>query len=488
MPYICGSLTKLIPNKLFILNNYYFLFCIIFSLLSLKLPAQVKFERSWYYTAVDTVFPNNIDNKSFKYLKHSQENPPFHNKGIYWFKLDIQNNNIDKDLIISIKNPHLDSVFLFQRINSEIVATDTGGNSLKLKDSTYLRYVRFKIKGSTSVVWLKTCLKKEILFPVTINPVADFYQTEGVSFLKMGIYYGIAVIVMIVNIVLYFSFKEPKFLYYCVLILMTALLYAYADGLYVLVSRNPLWLNYASLPVMLGATVASVVFSIRFLELDKRYTYLFQISFGLLILMFFCFLTYVIFDWTGACILGNMMLPLLLLFYWLVALSRFKASTAARFFVFASALSLIFTLNFFIFRFLGLNFLNLMPGELKIANILQMFVLSIGILHRVKILHKEHAYYREAIQRYLQDRPVELQEEKRLTPLEDAFDQLQEQFGLSEREIDVLKLLAEGLTNQQIGEKLYLSSNTVKFHIRNIYLKMDINNRTQAVNKIHGVV
>src|SRR5690606_7489479 len=124
----------------------------------------------------------------------------------------------------------------------------------------------------------------------------------------------------------------------------------------------------------------------------------------------------------------------------------------------------------------------------KIANILQMFVLSIGILYRVKKLREEYAYYREEIQRYLKERSVQPQEEKQTVQMENAFDQLQEQFGLSEREIDVLKLLAEGLTNQQIGEKLYLSSNTVKFHIRNIYLKMDINNRAQAVNKIHGVV
>ncbi|MCY1538908.1 HTH-type transcriptional regulator MalT [compost metagenome] len=201
--------------------------------------------------------------------------------------------------------------------------------------------------------------------------------------------------------------------------------------------------------------------------------------------MALCFLAYVIFDWTGACILGNMILPLLLTLYWLVALSRFKRQTAARFFVFASTLSLLFTLNFFIFRFIGLDFLNLVPGELKIGNILQMFILSIGILHRVKILHKEHAFYREEIQRYLKGRTVVELEEKGTEPARDAFAQLQEQFSLSERELDVLKLLADGHTNQQIGDRLYLSANTVKFHIRNIYLKMGINNRTQAVSRMH---
>jgi LuxR family maltose regulon positive regulatory protein len=52
---------------------------------------------------------------------------------------------------------------------------------------------------------------------------------------------------------------------------------------------------------------------------------------------------------------------------------------------------------------------------------------------------------------------------------------------LSERELEVLGLIAEGLTNREIGERLYLSLNTVKVHTRNIYGKLGVNNRTQAV-------
>ena len=51
---------------------------------------------------------------------------------------------------------------------------------------------------------------------------------------------------------------------------------------------------------------------------------------------------------------------------------------------------------------------------------------------------------------------------------------------LSERELEVLQLIAEGLTNQKIASKLYLSLNTVKAHTRSIYGKLGVNNRTQA--------
>ena len=52
---------------------------------------------------------------------------------------------------------------------------------------------------------------------------------------------------------------------------------------------------------------------------------------------------------------------------------------------------------------------------------------------------------------------------------------------LSERELEVLHHIAQGLTNQEIADRLYLSLNTIKVHTRNIYSKLDAHNRMQAV-------
>jgi LuxR family maltose regulon positive regulatory protein len=52
---------------------------------------------------------------------------------------------------------------------------------------------------------------------------------------------------------------------------------------------------------------------------------------------------------------------------------------------------------------------------------------------------------------------------------------------LSERELEVLQLVAEGLTNREIACRLFLSLNTVKAHCRNIYGKLNVHSRTQAI-------
>jgi LuxR family maltose regulon positive regulatory protein len=55
---------------------------------------------------------------------------------------------------------------------------------------------------------------------------------------------------------------------------------------------------------------------------------------------------------------------------------------------------------------------------------------------------------------------------------------------ISARELEILRLIAEGLSNQAIAQKLFLSISTVKVHVKHIYGKLDVNSRTQAVARL----
>lgn len=55
--------------------------------------------------------------------------------------------------------------------------------------------------------------------------------------------------------------------------------------------------------------------------------------------------------------------------------------------------------------------------------------------------------------------------------------------GLSKRELEVLQLMADGLSNQQIAEQLFVSLNTIKTHSSKVFEKLEVQRRTQAVEK-----
>ena len=58
-----------------------------------------------------------------------------------------------------------------------------------------------------------------------------------------------------------------------------------------------------------------------------------------------------------------------------------------------------------------------------------------------------------------------------------------QRFGISKREYEVLELIAQGLSNREISEKLFVSPNTVKTHSSNLFIKLNARRRTEAVKR-----
>ena len=57
------------------------------------------------------------------------------------------------------------------------------------------------------------------------------------------------------------------------------------------------------------------------------------------------------------------------------------------------------------------------------------------------------------------------------------------ELGISKREYEVLELIAKGHTNQEVADKLFVSPNTIKTHLANLFAKRDVNRRTQAIQR-----
>jgi len=80
--------------------------------------------------------------------------------------------------------------------------------------------------------------------------------------------------------------------------------------------------------------------------------------------------------------------------------------------------------------------------------------------------------------------PKTLVVEKQVYVSEFSIDQVAlEKLNLRPREFEVLQLLSEGLSNAEIGERLFISISTVKTHISGLFDKLEVKSRTQAIDK-----
>lgn len=100
----------------------------------------------------------------------------------------------------------------------------------------------------------------------------------------------------------------------------------------------------------------------------------------------------------------------------------------------------------------------------------------VDILRQTAVSGKVLDYKNKIIQAFKSDK-AEIEEISFLSSPQPLIEEL------SKREIEVLKLIAQGLSNREIGEKLFLAIDTVKGHNRRIYGKLGVNNRTSAIKR-----
>jgi DNA-binding NarL/FixJ family response regulator len=65
-------------------------------------------------------------------------------------------------------------------------------------------------------------------------------------------------------------------------------------------------------------------------------------------------------------------------------------------------------------------------------------------------------------------------------------DSIGKKYDLTKRELEVLQLLMDGLKTVKIGEKLFISENTVRNHVYSIYRKMNVTNRLELANRVRN--
>lgn len=138
---------------------------------------------------------------------------------------------------------------------------------------------------------------------------------------------------------------------------------------------------------------------------------------------------------------------------------------------------LILALLLFLLKWLELHFVIINHSfEIYIGAIALLFT-ALGIWLALKLAKSK-------VETIVQEKIVEVEKEIYINNSNFKINEIEiNKLGLSRRELEVLQLMAKGLSNQEIANQLFVSLNTVKTHSSKVFEKLDVKRRTQAVER-----
>jgi DNA-binding CsgD family transcriptional regulator len=463
--------------------NQRYLLLLFFLIIPISLRAQVKFSVSYYHDINGDKATNyHPDNLAFTPIDATHTLNALDNRGAYLFKVTIHQPIPADGLIISLWNEHLDTVALYRQQGNALAFISYAGNHFYTPQSAF-GGPTFELEGAGTQYYFKLSFSKNAALPIHVYTQAGYSRFNQVLLFQLGLYHGIVIIVLLINLLLYFIFKEKRFIYYNCFLFFLVLSFLFSNSHFALFTYSPFWLNNADMFLHLGLVISGALFASTFLEIAGVYPWLKWTIGGLITVIVVAFSINIFHPGFIIFLTGEIAVFASFTVYWVISLLRIKKHPFAKYFALAYGVLLFFTVNVYLLHQFGIFCFDIFTGQLEVANIIEMFILSTALAFSVDKLYRQNLHYRVEIDRYMHKEMN--QQNQTAGKAAEVFSDVQLKYNLTERETEVLKGITEGLTNQEIGEKLFLSVNTIKFHTRNIFEKMEISNRAQAVSRLH---
>lgn len=397
--------------------------------------------------------------------------------GVYWFKVSLVPNVSKEKLIFNINESSINFVKIYN--DSKLLSST--------ENSIGLTNLSFKINNHiNNTYYLKVNFPYQVNFPLTVQYITTHTPTRFMTLLHTGAYYGFVFMVLIINLFFYFSLKDKTFIYYSLFLIATNFGISHYDGIF------NIWLDFKTLFFTNNIShflipLTGSLFATKFLNLKEYLPKSKYIGLLLLSLVFIAYALHLISKNYYYFITGDILALITLLYYWTLGVLVIKHNDFAVFFVVGYCLVLISAFFFIVPIDLGISVFSIPLKYVKFGALFEMLILTYAITFRVKKMQEENDRDRSSIQEYLyQYNSLQEQISSTTTTKESSFetkiDEIAQQFNLTEREVSVLINLYKGYTSQKIADELFISVNTVKYHTRNIYLKLNIGNRNEVIS------
>lgn len=298
---------------------------------------------------------------------------------------------------------------------------------------------------------------------------------------RQGLYFGFALMLVLLNLVCFFLFEEKAFLYYSAALASMSVLLFFSDGLFGLLefqpSANPLLSTtiLTFIAVSLGAIFASKYLSLReFLPKFKN------VGFGLVGLSLLLILAGWISSNPAYLHGANAILYTVAVTYFMAGVYLFSKKNYAKFFVIATFVPLLFCIDFFVLKPMGINFLSAQTAHIKAASIAEMLIITYAIMYRMQAIKEENMLRQAELRIFLKRQEVHTARRKTEKLVEDVYlENLIMHYDLDGLEIKLLQYISEGKDNTKIARKLKTSEHDIEELTKELYEKLEIGEQIQ---------
>lgn len=393
-----------------------------------------------------------------------------------WFTFKVANTTeIDKNIFLKIKAySYFKKLKVYVKNNGQLEEVYEEKNLVAKKIDIPLNLLQNEKKE----YFIEVLFTNNIYFPIKLVSEKENKKLEKLNYIKLSLFYGFVLFALLINIFFLVATKDDFFKYYSLLLISIILGISNLDGFFYYLLGNSFIVLNIKLLLNIMVALTFVMFTNNALKLKKYYPKTKNIGYYLILITFILYSIFLISSKPIFYSLGKVIYFLNIIIYFIYGILMIKVSIYARFLVVGYSILIVTHILFLLPISFGFKNFGFTDWHYKIGSVLEIIVFLYAISYRHKQVVKDKEFINQKLVNHLEVERKNSLSEKEL------FKQFIKEYNFTNREEEVIERVLQGKTNKEISNDLFIELSTVKYHLSKIFLKLDINKRTQIISKI----
>ncbi|OHX66599.1 7TM diverse intracellular signaling domain-containing protein [Flammeovirga pacifica] len=383
-----------------------------------------------------------------------------------WFKIDVKD-SISNAFEVSLPSLYINKVTLF--------LSDVGEGQSAVEPFTVRRK---DIIGDS--FYIKVKVTKRSFVPITFESREEYLENRTTNLIIYSIYYTLTFAILLFTLYSYYLHRDDTYLVYIILMLIVNLARSVAEGMVAQFTNDRIFDVLLDQFSHVFVAFVGYYFVVSFLHIEgKRRKKLKKVVFANLAVsvVLLCFYYFLKISWIAFVSDFFVIISLIIILY--NAFLDYNKSVYAKFFLFAFSPLMVAAIDVYFLEPLGVKLIPMNYLEYRAGMTFEMVVLTFTVFYRGRSLVIENEEMKASINTITKDFEKKSKKNKQDWKLK-----IRKEYGLTKQEFVVLEQILLQKKNQEIADELFVSLNTIKYHTKNIYKKLEINSKKQVLDKV----